>query len=39
MEAGFMGVGATEREEDLMAEAEVLAVVEMETAETEVLWL
>ena len=39
MEAGLMGVGVTEGEEDLMAEAEVLAVAEMETAETEVLWL
>ena len=34
-----LGVGVMEGEEDLMAEAEVMVVVAVETAETEVLWL
>ena len=36
---GVMKVGVMEGEEDLMAEAEVMVVVAVETAETEVLWL
>ena len=39
MGAGAMEVGVMEGEEDLMAEAEVMVVVAVETAETEVLWL
>ena len=36
---GVMKVGVMEGEEDLMAEGEVMVVVAVETAETEVLWL
>ena len=39
MGVGVMEVGVMEGEEDLMAEAEVMVVVAVETVETEVLWL
>ena len=35
----ILRMGGMEGEEDLMAEAEVMVLVAVETAETEVLWL